>query len=78
MAVRNNYGKIAKCSADFTIRYDVAASTVVVGGYEEGPHYTHQRRGNTVVSSISETYFLGTKEELLSRETNKQQTGPNE
>ena len=53
------YGKIAKgCEEESTIK-----------------HETHQRSGyniHTVVSFTAETYYLGKKEEIVSRDTTKQ------
>ena len=71
------YGSIAQSYAEFTIRRNPSA-TVVLDGYLGGPtikENTHQRRGKNVhpvISFTEETVFAGKKDEVLSRDRNKQ------
>ena len=72
------YGEIAESYADFALRHYGPATSVVFDGYKEGSSIkdsTHQRRGRSmhpVVCFTADTEFSGKKEELLSRDTNKQ------
>lgn len=71
------YDTIANCYADFTLRnYDTA--TVVFDGYQETPstkdstHERRQHRQHPLVSVTPGAVFRGTKDEFLSRGSNKQ------
>ena len=57
-STEQEYGKIAKSYADFTIRHYGSSTTVAFDGCDEGPPVeddTHQRRGHHIHTVASQT-----------------------
>ena len=81
VSTEQDYGKIAKSYAHFTIIYS-SATTVALDGCEQGSLIkddTHLRRGGTiytVVSFTAETECSGKNEKFVPRDTNKQRLIP--
>ena len=78
-SLEQDYAKIAKSYADFTIRHYGSATTVVFDGCEEESPIkdgTHQRRVHTVASFTADSYISGKKEEFLSRDAYKLRLHP--